>query len=298
MIKNFGELVARVKKLPNKTIVIAAAHTSSVLEAAVMIKKENLANALLTGDQKEIENFLRKNYPGMTDAFKIYDTGTDLEAGAVKAVDLVREGQADIIMKGKCETSSLLKAVLDRERGLRTGEIMSDVLAYETEEKIILMGDGGFVPLPDLNQKVSIINNCIKVAHSLGNPCPRVALLTHSEKVNPKIQSTVDAALITQMSLRKQIVGCVIDGPLAFDNAVNREAAQLKGIDSPVAGNADVLIVPNIESGNIFGKALTYYCHYRMAHVAMGARVPILITSRADEAETKFLSVALGIISS
>ena len=174
---------------------------------------------------------------------------------------------------------------------------MSDVLAYETPERIILMGDGGFLPLPTLSEKVSIINNCVKVAHGLGNSLPKVALLTHSEAVNIKVQSTVDAGIIAKMNQRGQIKGCLVDGPLAFDNAISPEAAELKGIKSEVAGLADVLVVPNIEAGNIFGKVLTYYCKYRVAHVVMGARVPILIASRADNAETKFLSMAMGILS-
>ena len=163
--------------------------------------------------------------------------------------------------------------------------------------KIILMGDGGFLPLPNLQEKVSIINNCVKVAHGLENPNPKVALLTHSETINVKVQSTVDAGIIAKMNQRGQIKGCLVDGPLAFDNAISKEAAEMKGIKSEVAGDADILVVPNIEAGNIFGKTLTYYCNYRVAHVVMGAKVPILIASRADNAETKFLSMAMGILS-
>jgi len=160
-----------------------------------------------------------------------------------------------------------------------------------------LMGDGGFLPLPTLQEKVSIINNCVKVAHGLGNPLPKVALLTHSEAVNIKVPSTVEAGVIAKMNQRGQIKNCLVDGPLAFDNAISKEAAELKGIKSEVAGDADILVVPNIEAGNIFGKVLTYYCKYRVAHVVMGAKVPILIASRADNAETKFLSMAMGILS-
>lgn len=295
MIRNFDELVKAVKNKENKTVVVAAAHTPSAIGAAIMAKKENLAECILTGDKSFIDEYLKENAPEMN--FEIFDTGKDLVYAARKAVKLVKAGKADVILKGKCDTGTLLKAVLDKIDGLRTGKTMSDVLAYETPEKLILMGDGGFLPLPDLKEKVSIIQNCVQVAHGLGNPNPKVALLTHSEAVSEKIQSTVDAAIIAKMNGRNQIRGCIVDGPLAFDNAISKEAAEMKGIKSEVAGDADVLVVPNIEAGNIFGKTLTYYCKFRVAHVVMGARVPILIASRADDAETKYLSMALGIMS-
>ncbi len=297
MVKNFDQLVEKVKQLPKKTVVIAAAHTPSAIEAAIMANKENLANCIMTGDQATILAYLKENAPELQDAFEIVDTGIDIKAGAVKAVELIKDGKGDLILKGKCDTGTLLKAVLDKEKGLRTGNTMSDVLAYETPERLILMGDGGFLPLPNLQEKVSIINNCVRVAHGLGNPIPKVALLTHSEAVNPKVQSTVDAGIIAKMNQRGQIKGCIIDGPLAFDNAISKKAAETKGIKSEVAGDADILVVPNIEAGNIFGKTLTYYCNYQVAHVVMGAKVPILIASRADDAKTKYLSMAMGILS-
>jgi phosphate butyryltransferase len=263
-----------------------------------MAYREKLGDALLVGDAAFIKEYLSTNAADLADAFEIIDTGKDLAAAATASVQAVRDGKADLILKGKCDTGLLLKAVLDKETGLRTGNVMSDVLAYETPDRVVLMGDGGFLPLPDLKEKVSVINNCVAVAHKLGAENPKVALLTHSEKVSPKIQSTVDAAIISKMNARGQIKGCTVDGPLAFDNAISAEAARMKGIDSPVAGDADILVVPNIEAGNIFGKALTYYCNYRVCHVVMGAKAPILIASRADDAETKMLSIALGIISS
>jgi len=297
MVKNFEQLVAKVKKLPKKTVVIAAAHTPSAIEAAIMAHNENLANCIMTGDEKVIVDYLNDNAPELISAFTIVDTGPDLKAGAVRAVELILEGKGDLILKGKCDTGTLLKAVLNKEKGLRTGNTMSDVLAYETPERIMLMGDGGFLPLPTLIEKVSIINNCVKVAHGLGNQLPKVALLTHSETVNLKVPSTVEAGVISKMNQRGQITGCLVDGPLAFDNAISKKAAKMKGIKSEVAGDADILIVPNIEAGNIFGKALTYYCNYQVAHVVMGAKVPILIASRADDAKTKYLSMAMGILS-
>jgi len=295
MLANFDQLLQKVKNMPNKIVVIAAAHTHTAIEAAIMAKKENLADCLLTGDKQFIVDYLNKNNPEFLGSFEIYDTNKDLVKAAEKTVSLVKEGKGELILKGKCPTNILLKAILDKEKGLRTGGIMSDVLVYETKERLILMGDGGLLPLPSLKEKVSIIKNCVAVANAMENPNPKVALLTHTEAVNPKIQSTVDAHNLTMMNARGQIKGCIVDGPLAFDNAVSKKAAELKGIESEVAGDADILVVPNIEAGNIFGKTLTYYCHYRTAHVVMGARVPILVVSRVDNAETRFLSMALGI---
>ncbi len=296
MIKDFDEMLDRVKHNPLKKIVIAAAQSETALDAAIMVYKKNLARFILVGDQSFITKYFLEKAPKIIEDFEIIDCGENLQEAAEKSVKLIRSGRGDLIMKGSCETGILLTAILNKSYGLRTRNIMSDVLAYEIKDKIMLMGDGGFIPLPDIKDKLSIISNCVRVSHALGNMNPRVALLAHTEKVNLKNQSTVDAAVLTKMYHRGQIAGCMIEGPLAFDNAVNKDAAQIKGLHSEVAGNADILIVPNIEAGNIFGKCLTYYCHFRVAHVVLGAKVPVLIASRADSAETKMLTMALGII--
>jgi phosphate butyryltransferase len=296
MVQNFDELLAKLKQQENKTVVVAAAHGASAIEAAVMAKKEQFADSLLIGDEAYIRKYLLENNPDLKDAFEIIDTGNDLELAAKKSVEAVLAGKGDLILKGKCDTAMLLKAALDKENGLRTGEIISDVLVYEHPDRLVLMSDGGINLYPTLQDKVSIINNAVKVAHKLDNSNPKVALLAAVEVVNLKMPNTIDDAMICKMNQRGQISGCRIDGPLAFDNAVSKEAADAKGIQSEVAGDADILIVPTIEAGNIFGKALTYYCNYRVAHVVMGAKVPILIASRADTAETKMLSIALGIM--
>ncbi len=296
MIKDFNDLLDKVKKMPRKRVVVAGAHTSSAIEAAVIAKREELADSILVGDKNYITDFLQQNYASYAEAFEIVDTGSDLARACLETVQIIREKRADIILKGKADTALLLKAVLDKEHGLRTGAVLSDVLVYEHPQKLMLMSDGGINLYPEINDKIAIINNAVKVAQGLGYEIPRVALLAATEAVNPKMQCTIDAALLAKMNQRKQITGCIVEGPLAFDNAVSIEAAETKGIVSDVAGKADVLIVPNIESGNIFGKALTYYCGYRVAHIVMGAKVPILITSRADNAETKMLSMALGLV--
>ncbi|MDD3234783.1 MAG: bifunctional enoyl-CoA hydratase/phosphate acetyltransferase [Candidatus Cloacimonetes bacterium] len=295
MYKDFDEMMGKVKQGRKGTVIIAAAQTESVLDAAILAKRENLADSILVGDKSAILSLLHDLAPDLANSFEIVDTGTDLKKAASVSVALVKEGRGDLILKGKTDTSVLLKAVLDKENGLRISEVISDVLAYEHPSGIKLMSDGGINIQPVLSEKIAIIKNAVAVAHALGNPNPKVAVLSAVEAVNPKMPSTVDAALIAKMNERKQIPGCIIEGPLAFDNAVNVEAARMKGITSEVGGAADILIVPNIEAGNIFGKTLTYYCGYRVAHVVMGTKVPILIPSRADDAETKMLCMAMGL---
>ncbi len=297
MIENFNQMLEMVKKNPErKTVVIAAAQTDSAIEAAVLAKEYDLANSLLVGDKGAIENLILQLFPQYENKFDIIDTGKDIVKACTRSVELIRENAGQIILKGKADTALILKAALDKDYGLRTGEVISDVLAYETPERVLLMSDGGINLYPDLNDKISIIKNAVKVAHALGNPMPKVALLAAVEVVNPKMSCTMDASVISKMNQRKQITNCIIDGPLAFDNAINLEAAQMKGIESQVAGQADILIVPNIEAGNIYGKLLTYYCNWRVAHVVMGTKAPILIASRADSAETKMLCMAMGAI--
>lgn len=295
MYKNFDEMVTAVKASRRGTVIIAAAQTESVLDAAILAKQENLADCLLVGDKPQILALLQKMAPEHLNSFEIVDIGSDLVKAAKVSVQLAREGKGDIILKGKTDSSHLLRAVLDKENGLRVSEVISDVLAYEHPSGLKLLSDGGVNLSPNLNEKVAIVKNAVQVAHRLGSPEPKVALLTAVETVNPKMPSTLDAALISVMNARKQITGCIVEGPLAFDNAVDIEAARIKGIESPVAGLAEVFIVPNIEAGNIFGKMLSYYCGYRVAHVVVGTKAPILIPSRADRGELKMLCMAMAL---
>lgn len=295
MYKNFDEMVAAVKTGRRGTVVIAAAQTESVLDAAILAKQDELADCLLVGDKPEIQVLLQKMAPELANGFEIVDVGADLNQAAKRSVELVREGKGDIILKGKTDSGQLLRAVLDKEKGLRESDVISDVLAYEHPDGLKLLSDGGVNLYPDLKEKIAIVKNAVQVAHSLGSPMPKVALLTAVETVNPKMQSTIDAALISRMNARKQITGCIVEGPLAFDNAVDAEAARIKGIESPVAGQAEVFIVPNIEAGNIFGKMLGYYCGWRVAHVVVGTKAPILIPSRADRGELKMLCMAMAL---
>jgi phosphate butyryltransferase len=295
-MKNFNEMMELVKTKERRKVIIAAAQTESSIDAAVLAYRQGLAESILIGDGTAIRKLLSEIAPDLTDAFEIVDCCSDLSQAAIKAVEYVHAGKGHVILKGKTDTAVLLKAVLDKEKGLRVSDVISDVFAYEHPDGIRFMSDGGINILPDLNEKVAIIRNAVPVAHAFGIANPKVALLSAVEAVNPKMPSTIDAAIIAMMNTRGQITGCQIEGPLAFDNAVDAEAARIKGITSPVGGNADILIMPNIEAGNIFGKMLVYYCHYRIAHVVMGTKVPILIPSRADEGETKMLCIAMAVL--
>jgi len=253
----------------------------------------NIADFLLIGDKAEIIELIKKIDNSMTKEFEYISEKDDILC-VKKGVKAVLEGRADVILKGRTATSVLMKGILDKSTGLAQGGIMSDVFIYETEEKLIMMSDGGIVINPGVKEKVAMIRNAVQVAHALGNPSPKVALLAAVEVVNPKMQATLDAAEIVEMNKNGDFKDCIIDGPFALDMAISREAARIKGVNSPVAGDADILIMPNIESGNVFGKAITYYGKLRVAHVLIGAKVPVLITSRADDAMTKMLSIALG----
>lgn len=294
MYHDFDAMIAKVKQGRKGTVVIAAAQTGSSIEAALMARDLELAEILLVGDKTAILDLLEKQAPGRASDFEIIDCGEDLSKAAKLSVDLAREDKADIILKGKVDSGMIMRAALDKERGLRVSEVVSDVLAYEHPDGLKLLSDGGINIAPELNEKISIVKNAVQTAHALGNPNPRVAMISAIEMVNPKMPSTIDAALIAKMNQRGQIPGCVIDGPMAFDNAVDIEAARIKGITSEVGGQADIFIVPNIEAGNVFGKMVTYYCGYRVAHVVMGTKAPILIPSRADTGEIKMLCMAMA----
>lgn len=295
MFKNFNEMVANVKAKRRGTVIIAAAQTESVLQAAILAQEQNLADCLLVGDKSLILSMLEQLDPGHCYRFEIVDVGNDLVKAAEMSVQLAKEGKGDIILKGKTDSGLLLHCVLDKEKGLRISPVISDVLAYEHPEGLKLLSDGGVNIAPNLEEKIAIVKNAVEVAHYMGSSQPKVALLAAVETVHPKMQAAIDAAVISQMNKRNQITGCIVEGPLAFDNAVSLAAAKIKGIESPVAGNADIFIVPNIEAGNIFGKLLTYYCGYRVAHVIVGTKAPILIPSRADSGELKMLCMAMAL---
>lgn len=298
MISSFAGVLAAVKNLPVRKVAVAVAQDEAVLEALQGAKAQGVADAILVGDKGKIEKVAGKL--GIDAAgWHIIHEPDDIRA-AYKAVQLVSSGQASVLMKGLINTADLLRAVLDKEIGLRTGRVLSHVAVYEIPgfERLLMVTDGGMNIAPGVKQKADIIDNAADLAHALGNKQPKVAVLAAVEVVNPDMPATIDAAVLAKMADRGQIKGAIVDGPLALDNALSEEAAQHKGIKSPVAGLADILLVPDIQAGNILGKSMVYIARGKMAGLIMGATAPIVLTSRADTHEAKILSLALGSIMS
>lgn len=296
MIKRLEELLDISKEMDKKTLSVAAAHDKEVLEAVTEAVRLGIVDAILIGDENKIKRIAEEENYTLTN-IQIIDE-KDVKKAASKAVELVVQGRAHFIMKGMMNTSDILKAVLNKEKGLKKEELLSHVMVYDvpTYHKLIMLTDGGMVPYPELKDKIAIINNAVKIAHALNISDPKVAPICAVETVNPSMQATIDASALAQMNKRGQIKDCIIDGPLALDNAISREAAKHKGIISEVAGDADVLLVPNIESGNFLGKSLTYFAKAENAGVIVGAKCPVVLVSRADSAKSKLYSIALGAV--
>jgi len=293
MIKNFEELITEVKKTGKKRLSIAIPYEVEDLKALKFAKDEGIIEPILIGKKDEIKKFYEKAEISL-DAEIIEES--DYYKAVELSVSMVRDGKADLLMKGLVKTPELLHAVLDKDRGIRKEKVLSHVgvLQCSRYPKLITMSDGGMIIAPTLDQKVEILKNAVFVSKALGVEIPKVALLSAIEIVNPDMPSSLDAALITMMAKRGQIKGAIVDGPLAFDNAISKWAAEVKGIKSDVAGDADVFIVPNIEAGNIFFKILNYLSDGYSAGVVIGATAPVILPSRSDSKESKYYSIALG----
>ncbi|MGI6790583.1 bifunctional enoyl-CoA hydratase/phosphate acetyltransferase [Aminivibrio sp.] len=279
------------------TLALACPYGDDAIGAIIGAKREGIVRAILIGDEGRIRTVAEQDGYDLS-GIDIVDEKSD-EKAVEKSVRMVSSGEADLLMKGLVKTSSLLKAVLDKEWGLRTGSLLSHLFLFEIpnlERRVIGISDGGMNTYPDLSAKAKIIENAVACYHKIGIPQPKIAALAAVEAVNPEMQATLDAAALAKMNERGQIRGCIVDGPLALDNAVSEESARIKGINSPAAGNADMLLVPDIESGNFIGKVLLYMTGGKGAGVILGARKPIVLTSRFDSMQTKLLSIALGAV--
>jgi phosphate butyryltransferase len=272
------------------------AQDKDVLSAVNNAYRMGIISAVLVGDKEKIQEIARE-IDMDTNNFEIIDIVDKAEACRY-AVKLVKDGYAALPMKGFAETSDILKAVLNAETGLKTGNLISHVGVLEVAgfDRLFIVSDSAMTIAPTLEEKVDIINSSVRIAHALGNNEPKVAVLCAVEKVNPKMHSTLDAAELTRMNEEGIIKGCLVKGPLAIDNAVSLEAAKHKGISNPVAGNADILIAPDIESGNILNKSMEYFARAEKAGVIMGAKTPIILTSRASSDLSKLHSIALGVL--
>jgi phosphate butyryltransferase len=293
--RSFDELIDKVKNYPSmKRMVIAAAGEEHTIEAALHARKEGIARPILVGDKEVILGILKKLGEEVPEE-DIYPA-TDNKEAAEFSVSLIREGKADFLMKGYLDTAVLLKAVVDKEKGLGKGGVMSHFSMFDVPSyhKILVPVDGGMVAYPTLEQKKSIIENTVETLRSMGYDCPKVGVLTCVEKVNPKMPETVEAAELARMNREGEIKNCIIEGPISYDCAIDAEIANLKNYESQIAGDVDVLVAPNIHAGNIMGKMLTCTCKAKMAGFVVGAKCPIVLTSRGSSAEEKFLSIAVS----
>ena len=294
MIHSFQELIDSVKNA-NRRIAVAVAQDAEVLIAVRKAADLGIVKPVLVGEEAAIKSIAAELNISL-DGMEIIDEADKVEA-CRKAVKLVHDGDADVVMKGIVDTSVILKAVLDKDIGLRDAPVLSHVAVFGVEgfDRLLYITDAAMCIAPDVEQKAHIIGNSVKVAHALGNENPIVTCVCAVEKVNPKMQATLDAAELVERNKRGEITGCTVCGPLALDNAISEEAAKHKGITDPNAGKSDIILVPYIEAGNIFYKSLTYMAKAQNAGMIVGAKAPVVVTSRADSDETKLNSIALAI---
>lgn len=292
--ENFREIRERLAKGPKRTVAIAAAADSEAIEAASLMIAEGVAESVLVGEEEKIRKLARDAELDLT-GMQIIDEPDDA-AAALVAASLVREGKADILMKGLVNTSYFLKAVLDKERGIRGEGLLSHLAVFEVpgQPRLLFLTDGGMNTYPALDEKVKILKNALGALHKLGIECPKVAALSANEVVNPKVTSSVDADALAKMNASGEITGCIVEGPVALDVAISAEAAKHKGIKSRIAGETDLFLVPNIDAGNIMSKTLNYIAGAKMAGIILGAKAPIILVSRSDHAESKLNSLALA----
>ena len=295
--RTFAELIAAAKGAPKTArMAVAAAGDEHTIEAALKARSEGIVSPIFVGDKKIIDEVLA-HLGEKVPAEDIYDV-PDLAESARCAVSLVKNGKADLLMKGKLDTSVLLKAVVDKENGLGKGGVMSHFTAFEVPSyhKLIVPVDGGMVTYPTLEQKKCIIENTVGALRDMGYDCPKVGVVTCVEKLNPKMPETVEADALKQMNLNGELTGCIVEGPISYDCAMSKEIADFKGFVSPCAGDCDVLVAPNIHAGNIMGKMLAVTCGAKMAGFIVGAECPIVMTSRGSTAEEKYLSIVISAV--
>jgi phosphate butyryltransferase len=297
MVKNFNTLTDQAKHSPLRTLVVAKAEDMGVLTAIKKILDLKIAKVILTGEKNILEQLLDKAQIERESVGLVY--ASDERRAIEEAIVLIKEDAGHVLMKGLCSTSVFLKAILSKNSDLRKAKFLSHVAVFESRNypRLLLMSDAAVNIAPDISTKIAITQNAIKVAHNIGYRQPKVALLSAIEKVNyESMPSSVDAAVIAKMGDRGQLGDVIVDGPLAIDNALSKESCSIKGIRSPVGGSADILIVPNIETGNVLYKSLTLFGNARIAGILAGTKVPVILTSRADSEESKFLSILLALV--
>lgn len=295
-MKTFAELLDEAKKCPPKRVAIAVAEDGEVLEAARACQENGIAAAVLVGDAVEISKIAKDRKIDINSFEVIHEP--DNESAVRRAVLMVHTGKADMLMKGAIHSPVVLKAVLDKNIGLRVGRGLTHVAVFESPgyDRLMLMTDAGMNIMPTFEQKVDMVKNAVCVAKSLKIDTPKVAVIAGLELVNPDMPSTVDAAMLSKMAERGQLKDCIVDGPLSLDLALSQESARAKGVAGPVAGQADILVLANIDAANVLYKALVFLGGAKITGLVVGAKAPVILTSRADSHEAKLVSVALGVL--
>lgn len=298
-ITKLEQIFDELKSKPKKRLVGVWAIDSHTIGAINDAVKLGLVDAILVGDEKEIKKTCDEHNFDIN-SFKIIHVDNDT-AAAAKSVELINAGEGDLIMKGLLSTDKYMRAILKKEKGLMPPKaILTHVTVMENPNyhKLMVVSDVAVIPQPDLNQKIAITNYVVQTAHALGIEKPKVAIIAASEQVLPKMQACVDASIISKMADRGQIKNCLVDGPLAIDLAIDKESVEIKKIDSEVAGDADCMVFPNIESGNVFYKVNTKLAKAELGAMVMGAKVPAILSSRGDSTKTKLYSIALAALTS
>jgi phosphate acetyltransferase len=292
--EKYERLIALCKTLPPAPTAVAHPCDENSLKGAVAAAQLGLLKPILVGPRAKIEK-IAKQFGIDVSPYEIVDTPHS-HASAEEAVRLAREGRAEMLMKGSLHTDELMSAVVSRDMGLRTARRISHcfVMDVPSLDRAIIVTDAAVNMFPTFEDKVHIIQNAIDLAHAFGKQQPKVAILSAMETINPKVQTTIEAGALCKMADRGQITGALLDGPLAMDNAINMEAAKIKGLDSPVAGQADILVVPDLEAGNMLAKSLSFLADADAAGIVLGARVPIILTSRADSVMGRLASCAVA----
>lgn len=297
MSKTFDDLLSTVNQCSKKILSVSVAQDKAVLEAVKAAKERKIADSILVGDEDKIRAIGAELGMNM-DEYKIIDE-KDITAASLKAVKLVHDGEADMYMKGLLDTKTFLKSVLDKEVGLRTGKPLSHVCVFEIPgiDRLLFLSDVAFMPYPTLEDKKAIIEYTVEIAQACGVDCPKVAPLAAVEVVNPKMPVTVEAAELTRMNEEGEITGCIVDGPLSLDIALYKEAAEEKGaLGRKVAGDADILVFPDIHAGNLVYKAIVHMVDVKNGNILTGTKAPVILTSRSDSCEAKVNSIALAAV--
>jgi phosphate butyryltransferase len=297
-MKSLNDILDLAKKIGPKKVAVALAEDEEVLLALEQARKEGIVEGILVGTEGKIEALAQKNKIDLQ-KFEIQEETDEFQA-SLKCCELINRRKADLLMKGLIRTALFMKAILDKEKGLGTGMLLSHVAVFEipTYPKLLMITDPAINISPTLMEKAQIIQNAVDVSHSLGIETPLVACIAPVEKVYPdKMPATVDCAALSKMAQRGQIKGALVDGPFGLDNAISQKSADIKGIESQVAGKADIILCPNIETGSVIYKTLIEFAQAKCGAIVVGTRVPVILASRADSYETKLMSIALGVAS-